>query len=415
MKTLYIRMTFEDEPIPVTLVSVRYDTEVVLQQVFDQLLRSSTFPFIAVDTEWKPNFGKLSQPEKRLDVLQFSTHSACVIVQVHSCHSLPSCIRNLLVSSKIIKVFKDSFEDLSRFSSYFNVDVEQHFDSSVVFRHLSLRSGCTDVNKRNPRQPGSFLKALGLTPIHSKDINTTKSDWAVEALSTTQLNYAAFDAWSIAITVAKLLDDTEGHIISGRWKFKTLFYDDYSSTNVRCTSSECSLVPGSFSSMFDMCQAISKSFSLMVLTVYDFCQYCQYSSGDLDDSLPQCCDSPWLIFKGVCKGCLATFLFPSELVHHVACVSPSPCRKFPPGICKCGERVNSSRFGDLVWHLINFRDRHESLYSKLVSSITDTDPIFEEIFALYHRHLDLLESDIPTTGVPRRSRSSGFAKKRFTN
>ncbi|KAL0229158.1 hypothetical protein GEMRC1_013778 [Eukaryota sp. GEM-RC1] len=391
MRRLQLSMAAGLKPIPCVLLSLRDDTTAEINAEFLHLTQNSP-SFVSVDTEWKPVRVKNPRTPITLDVLQFSSPLFTIIVQTHGVTALPSSISSLLTNSNITKVFKAADEDLKRFSAYFDVTVSPVFDAHELFRHLVFRRGLKDC-MRTPSQPQSFLKAVGITTLISKDKSISSSNWANETLSSSQLTYAAFDAWSAAITYDRIR--TPNEYLKGSW------FNECNKTKLI----DSSLVRGRFSSLFDLCQALSKQFGLFAFSIFDQCTSCSFSSGPGDclDNV-HCCDQRRLVFKGVCK-CGDTFVFPRDLSRHHQCVQSKKSDKFPCVQCRCGDTVLSDRFGDVCLHVLK-SSAHVEISSHLINSdVLGGSPLYETIEELVSnaRSSSVLE------GVPGKRRAGGLS------
>ncbi|KAL0220975.1 hypothetical protein RCL1_000829 [Eukaryota sp. TZLM3-RCL] len=186
-------------PAAVVVVSQRDADEEVFENLVDRLIKGipSTNRFIAVDSEW---FGK---GQDRLDVLQISSFSLTLVIQIHGQYYLSDVIRELLLNPTILKVFKDPREDVKRLSARFNIEIDNGtvYDTTEVTKFLSSFSNHPDFGKDSFAK--SFL-SLSLTPKLKKNKKVTCSNWSVEHLSPAQISYAAFDTIFISTVYAAM-------------------------------------------------------------------------------------------------------------------------------------------------------------------------------------------------------------------
>ncbi|KAL0227691.1 hypothetical protein RCL1_003834 [Eukaryota sp. TZLM3-RCL] len=191
----------ELEAANVTVLSQRDHPEHVFDSVVEQLSAGilNQHRYIAVDTEWFA-FAKGLQ----LDVIQLSTHSHTLIIQLHGQTVLYPSLLGLLMDETILKLFKDPKEDLLRFKQCLRVNVSPCFDISDMCTLLSF------YNYNSTMSDDSFARVffnLGLTSLIPKNKKVSKSNWSREFLAPNQITYAAFDTIFIN-TVYSLMTHT---------------------------------------------------------------------------------------------------------------------------------------------------------------------------------------------------------------
>ncbi|KAL0211843.1 hypothetical protein RCL1_005469 [Eukaryota sp. TZLM3-RCL] len=174
----------------VVVLSQRDNSGEAFTKVIDRLYEEmdETHNFIAVDAEWYS--APYSSPT-RIDVIQFSSFTTTLIVQVHGETSLNSSVVELLTDPAVLKVFKDPTKDLTRFSRYFGITVAPYYDVSDMCSMLSWINYC-----KNPIDDSfaRMLSSVGLTALIPKDASISKSNWSAEKLSANQIKYAAYDS-----------------------------------------------------------------------------------------------------------------------------------------------------------------------------------------------------------------------------
>ncbi|KAL0211496.1 hypothetical protein P9112_009794 [Eukaryota sp. TZLM1-RC] len=375
MTTSYHQFAAELPKVPCTIISLRDHSPDYITEVFSALRSSLTYAFVAVDTEWKPIFQKLKEPDNSLDLLQFSSTTMVVLVQVHQQTTLPQSISSLLLDNEIVKVFKGISEDKKRFSKYFGIDVTPVDDTDIMFRQLGMRSN-PGVLVQNVSHPHCVFNALNLTCIHPKDKKISRSNWRNECLTDKQILYASLDVYYIAIAYEQFKSGQVAQYLTGNWLNKQ---KPKTSTTITCSL----LGTKTFTSLFKLSEHLSKLFNAHVYGIYDFCSNCSFSAG-LFDSLDQCCDLPDISFKAVCRGCFETFLFPSELPSHLNCFSVNNQYTAKTKVCTCQEAIQKS-FTDLFLHAVASPDQHPDQYSAIMErSILNEESIIPLIDELFH-------------------------------
>ncbi|KAL0224876.1 hypothetical protein RCL1_002788 [Eukaryota sp. TZLM3-RCL] len=209
--------------LPETLVAVlsqQHHSEDVFQHYVGLLVQGIPIDhrFIAVDTEWLSNSNSL-----RLDIIQISSFSFTIVIQLHGSKTLSPAVQSLLQDSSLLKLFKDPKEDVERLNRCLNVNVLSIYDITQMCKFLST---CCPPHNYNGDTFSICMTSLGLTPLIPKDKFFSKSNWAAPTLSPKQVIYAAYDTVFI-LTVYSVL--TGNHLFLdvvpdkfGAWHFTTL-------------------------------------------------------------------------------------------------------------------------------------------------------------------------------------------------
>ncbi|KAL0212295.1 hypothetical protein RCL1_005921 [Eukaryota sp. TZLM3-RCL] len=181
-----LRFCEELEPAEVVVASLKDTDNLILDHLFSKLRSgiSTECPFVAVDSEWL-----CFDPKRRLDVIQISSFSLTLVLQVHNQRKLPQSLVTLFVDSSVLKVFKDPTEDLIRIKEVFGVQMSPVYDVTNMAKLLSDFS--CDITGKDDFQR-AFM-SLGLTPLLSKNTKISRSKWNVSVLNLKQVVYAAFD------------------------------------------------------------------------------------------------------------------------------------------------------------------------------------------------------------------------------
>lgn len=143
-------------------------------------------PILGFDTESKPLF-QAKQTDYGPHLVQFATAEAAWLLQLHHPQAAVLC-RNILESSRIIKVGFGLQHDRQqlrlRLAARLNniLDLDRYFSKQGYGPNLGV---CAAV-------------AVVLQQYFHKSKHTTTSNWASQALSSTQIMYAANDAYAAA-------------------------------------------------------------------------------------------------------------------------------------------------------------------------------------------------------------------------
>jgi ribonuclease D len=165
------------------------------------LLEIQDSVFVGFDTESRPTFTKGRLPNGP-HVVQFSTLERAFIFQLHrlDCHPF---LAEILESKEIIKVGFGLKVDQGQIRKQLRVGINAVLDLDRIFRKDGY---CHTIGVRS-------AIALVLNEQFHKSRRVTVSNWSVEELTTTQLLYAANDAYSALRVLLALEEQRPGKIL----------------------------------------------------------------------------------------------------------------------------------------------------------------------------------------------------------
>jgi len=144
---------------------------------------------LGLDTEWAAGGAVV--------VLQLCTVAHCLVIRVDRVDPPSPALAALLLDRRFIKAGVGVAEDLRLLSEQFGLAAEGFVDLSRLAQRLGLAAGGASIGLAALAE-----RCLGHRLL--KDPAVRCGDWAAEALSAAQLEYAARDAWAGCAVLAAL-------------------------------------------------------------------------------------------------------------------------------------------------------------------------------------------------------------------
>mmetsp|Transcript_32746 Transcript_32746/g.82169 ORF Transcript_32746/g.82169 Transcript_32746/m.82169 type:complete len:630 (+) Transcript_32746:109-1998(+) len=137
---------------------------------------------LGFDMEWQPDFDP--DDNHPIALIQLSTQSDCCLFQVSRLGCIPRLVKQILVSSTVLKVGAGLAEDRRKLE----------FNHDLLLRNTLDISEIAREDLGHSRAGLAALSSLFLGFYLDKRLST--SNWATPELSAAQLMYAATDAWA---------------------------------------------------------------------------------------------------------------------------------------------------------------------------------------------------------------------------
>lgn len=153
---------------------------------------------LGLDLEWRPN--RFKKSDNKVALLQISNENRCLLVQMLFLDSTPRLLETVLCSPKVLLGGVGVQEDAYKLARDHGINCLNRVVDLNILAGKRLRTA--GVRQMGLKQLTKLV--LGESIVKSKKI--TMSDWAQESLVSSQVQYAAMDAWVSCAILCELLN-----------------------------------------------------------------------------------------------------------------------------------------------------------------------------------------------------------------
>jgi len=162
-----------------------FSGEIVVVNTKEELSKAieylSAFSMIGFDTETRPSFSK--DKHYKMSLIQLSTEDICFLIRLNKFKKFPKMLETLLKNKNVKKIGLSLRDDFNGLQYLTTVSPENFID----LQDYVPQFGIEELSLRK-----IYAILFGKKISKSKQ----KSNWEVDFLSSTQMKYAALDAWS---------------------------------------------------------------------------------------------------------------------------------------------------------------------------------------------------------------------------
>ena len=172
-------------PSPADGVNVVYTKDPVEVEAWlrNNVIDNEGVEALGMDIEWKPHGGV----ENKTAVLQLATANSVLVAHIHHMSTIPKLLKDVLKNPDIKKVGSGISEDMAKLKRDTGMCCAGREDTQILAVKLGIG-----------RAEGVGLKKLALRFLGvelNKPKRVSTSNWEAFTLSSSQIEYAAMDAW----------------------------------------------------------------------------------------------------------------------------------------------------------------------------------------------------------------------------
>ncbi|KAJ7495369.1 ribonuclease H-like domain-containing protein, partial [Mycena latifolia] len=178
----------------VNVCSAEIEIASACNAILAHIVNDSVECHVGFDMEWEYSGSEFSRTSKKTSLIQMAFQTSVFLMRTHLLKTLPSSLLTVITSLQIVKVGRNIGGDLAKLARDFP---EYKLPAKVNGQLPGVIELGAFAKAKNAIQKGTAsLSAITAAVLH---VNLSKeardSPWDAPSLSSTQINYAALDAW----------------------------------------------------------------------------------------------------------------------------------------------------------------------------------------------------------------------------